>query len=255
MNSEAPTVHAEASSAIADQHATGASITNPPLEAGVPWVPTWGMILGLSAGAATIALVAFNGIGRGLFLEILCLGMLLFAAAFDSATGRIPNHLTYTGILLGLAVNCLGMLAMRASPRFYEHWLGASGPSQSFEGLLIFGGVGLASRAMSAIGGGDMKLLAAVGAMLGRSRASDALLCGLFVGVVYSLANLVSGGRLNAAVQFVCRKTLAAIYPRATLLAADHSARVFPLAIPVFLGLLFLGLPPVIAARAWLHGS
>jgi Flp pilus assembly protein protease CpaA len=104
------------------------------------------------------------------------------------------------------------------------------------------------------MGGGDMKLLAAVGALLGLSRASDALLCALAVAVVYSLVNLAIRGRLNATVRAAAVQLLNLVYLRDLTPAALPSRKTIPLAVPVLIGLVLSRLPPTIAASAWLKG-
>ena len=220
----------------------------------VAWLPVWALVIGLSAVFATIGLLSAGGRGRGLFIELLCFLTLLLAAGFDSATGHIPNPITYTGILLGLSLNCVSLLFSRAAPALADHWYGAAGPTQSLMGFLILGGIGVFCRAVAGLGGGDMKLLAAVGALLGCRRATNAMVAALVVAVVYALANLFTAGRLNAAARSFFLKSLAALYPHAALPEAAHRSRTFPLAIPMFLGLLLSALPSVAAATAWVWG-
>jgi prepilin peptidase CpaA len=220
----------------------------------IAWLPIWVFAVALSAASATAGLFIGGAQGRGLFVALLCFSTLLLAATFDSATGRIPNPITYTAILLGLFVNGLSLLLSRAAPGLADRWLGAPGPVQSLMGFIVFGGIGLVSRALAGLGGGDMKLLAAVGALLGSARAADAMLAALAVAVVYAVANLITGGRVNAAVRWFSSTTLSAIYPRAVLPVGSHRSRTFPLAIPMFLGLLLSVLPPVAQFTARLRG-
>lgn len=84
---------------------------------------------------------------------------LILAAVADWRTGKIPNRLTYPGILLGLAFWAAAGMA-------------ASGLSGEGQGL-IQAGVGMAAGyvpfmiifAMGGLGGGDVKLMAMVGAL------------------------------------------------------------------------------------------
>jgi prepilin peptidase CpaA len=237
-----------------DTERAGPSARSAPAPRPTPWLEVWVGVLVLAAIVATAALVATHGIKAGLFVRVLCLGTLVLAAGFDAATGRIPNPLTYNAVLLGLSVNCLGLLLKLAAPRMAEHWLGAAGPTQALLGLLVFGGVGLVCKLLSGMGGGDMKLLAAVGAMLGLSRASDVLGCALVVAVVYSVVNLLIAGRLNATVRAAAVQALNLVFLRDPAPTVGPSRRTIPLAVPVLLGMLLSALPPVAAATKWVKG-
>lgn len=219
-----------------------------------PWLEVWVALLVLAAIAATLVLMATHGRGAGLFIRALCLGTLLLAAGFDAATGRIPNPLTYTAVLLGLSINSLAMLLKAIAPRLADHWLGSAGPTQALVGLLVFGGVGLVCKLLSGMGGGDMKLLAAVGALLGLSRGSDVLGCALVVAVIYSILNLLIAGRLNATVRAWAVHALNLLFLRDSTPTLGPSRRTIPLAVPVLLGMVLSALPPVAAATAWLKG-
>lgn len=228
-----------------------------------PWLEIWGGILGLSAVAATLALLvrASSGAGSGaagpgLFLPILCLIVLTVAAGFDAATNRIPNPLTYTAVIAGVILNCLALLLQQVAPRVASQWLGAVGPTQSALGLLLFGGVGLIGVIFAGMGGGDMKLLAAIGALLGLSRASDVLICGAAVAVVYALLNLLIAGRLNATCRVAASHLLNWLYLRRWTLTEDvetpASRRSIPLALPLLVGMLLAQTPAVARLIGWL---
>ena len=201
------------------------------------WVEVWVAVVVMSAIIATASILIRGGQGAGVFLIALCTGAVLVAAGFDAATGRIPNPITYTAILLGLSVNSLGMVLRRVAPGVAAHWLGAAGPTQALLGLLVFGGIGMVCLLLAGMGGGDMKLLAAVGAMLGLSRAADALACGVAVAVVYAVINLVLSGRLDATVRAAAVQMLNLAYLRDRSSTAAHARRTIPLAVRFSSGL------------------
>lgn len=91
---------------------------------------------------------------------------LLFAALFDLRDRRIPNALTLSGVVVALVIR-LG-------------W-GWSSTMEGGAGMMFAVLVGLAPFTMGFLGGGDVKLLAMVGAFVGVHRLFGAL---LLVGVV-----------------------------------------------------------------------
>src|SRR5271154_354078 len=81
------------------------------------------------------------------------LGLLLLAAVIDARTRRLPNWLTLGLILSGLArAACVG---------------GIGGVSHAFAGLFAGASAPLILYIMGALGGGDVKLFAGIGAWLG----------------------------------------------------------------------------------------
>jgi len=221
-------------------------------------------MIALSAVAATVAMLVgglpaarpAGDAGGGLFLPVLCLVVLTVAAGFDAATGRIPNPLTYVAILAGLTLNCVALTLTQVAPRFAASWLGAAGPTQALLGFLLFGGIGLVGVLFAGMGGGDMKLLGAIGALLGLPRAADVLICGAAIAVLYALINLLIAGRLNATFRIAACHLLNWFYLRRWSLADDRespaSRRTIPLAIPLLAGMLLAQTPWVAQTIAWL---
>ena len=106
-----------------------------------------------------------------IFAIILCLSLL--ASAWDLKTYRIPNWLTFGAILVGLSVNIV----------FY----GLDGLTNSFGGLLLGGAVMFPFFWFGGMGGGDVKLAAAFGALGGFYFTINTLLWGSLIGGVASL--------------------------------------------------------------------
>jgi len=107
--------------------------------------------------------------------------LLTFAVVFDLRTRHIPNGLTLTGLLLGLL------------------WHGASGVPG-----LVFAveGIGVASVMVifwmaRALGAGDVKLLGAVGALMGPVFLLWTVLGAIFAGGILSLAMVLARGTLK----------------------------------------------------------
>ncbi|HXK18479.1 MAG TPA: A24 family peptidase, partial [Polyangiaceae bacterium] len=107
------------------------------------------------------------------------------AAVTDLRSGRIPNWLTLPLVVVGLVVNA----AARGS------W----GATESAMGLLLCAGVPWAVFRVSggrAIGGGDVKLFGALGALLGPMSGLEIELGALLLLLVFALVQLAFAGQL-----------------------------------------------------------
>lgn len=117
------------------------------------------------------------------FVGLAFVVLLLLAAFEDVRERRIPNWLTMTGIIAGPVLWGL---------------VGGSGPAVAAlagAGLALVGG--MAFFALGALGGGDAKLLALVGAFLGPVRLLVACLVIGVLGGVLALAIAVGTRRLG----------------------------------------------------------
>ena len=114
--------------------------------------------------------------------DLLLLGLIAAGGVWDVRTGRIPNALTYPGILLGL----LG------------GWLGFGVPFRScLLGFAVTFLPFLAAYALGWMGGGDVKLIGAVGALRGYPFALYAMFYAVFAGGLMALLLLLWKGRLG----------------------------------------------------------
>jgi prepilin peptidase CpaA len=105
----------------------------------------------------------------------------MIAAVLDHRRGFIPNGLTYPCLLAGLALAALGG--------------GLLGLSMSVAGLLAAGFLFFVAFAAGSCGGGDVKLMAALGAILGLWAAVDVTLAAMMVGgviAVFSMARRIN---------------------------------------------------------------
>jgi prepilin peptidase CpaA len=117
-------------------------------------------------------------------VEMVLLVMLLAAAVFDVLYRRIPNWLTVTGVVLGIAMNTL------------------IGPPEaglvfSLAGLAVAFGIYAALYALRAMGAGDAKLMAAIGALVGWERWFGIFFVTALIGGVMALMLVVVRGRLK----------------------------------------------------------
>ena len=117
----------------------------------------------------------------------LACAMTLASAWTDARTGRIPNRLTLPALPLGLALAALD-----------AGWLGFG--SAALGALLCFGvpyALFISSRG-TAIGGGDVKLFAGLGALLGPRAGLEVELASLVLLAVFALLALTWRGQLLA---------------------------------------------------------
>jgi prepilin peptidase CpaA len=143
------------------------------------------------------------------------IALLAAAAAWDAKTGRIPNWLVYGGALYALAYNS-----------FFPLYPKDIGAVFALEGL----GVGLAALLplylLRAMGAGDVKLMAMVGAFLGPRMTVAAV-----------LATLVAGGLLSIAVAMRSRRLGHMVFNLGTLtLHTDASAGRMPYGLAIAAG-------------------
>jgi prepilin peptidase CpaA len=124
--------------------------------------------------------------------------LVTLAAGFDLAEKRIPNWITYTGVLLGFA---LGIIT--------GGWAGFGIAALGFlvgflPLLLMYSGGGL--------GAGDVKLMGAVGALLGYPLAINAVLGTFLAGGFFAAVILLWQGRLFGILKFCVSKLWGLVY-------------------------------------------
>ena len=124
-----------------------------------------------------------------LSLTVFACAVALAAAATDIRERRIPNLLTLPGIALGIVLN--GVLG------------GTGGLLWSVSGLLVGGLTFLPFFLRGGLGGGDVKLMAAVGAIAGPAFAFESALFGAVLGGVGACAALLLARRLKTSVLWV----------------------------------------------------
>lgn len=126
------------------------------------------------------------------------LALAVAAAAIDVEQRRIPNSLTYPGIILGVLLR--GLL------------LGWEGAASALAGCVLAGGIFLLFYVVHAMGAGDVKLVAALGSLLGPPDA-----------VVMLLATAICGGML-ALVYALYRKRIRATFANVATALQFHAA-------------------------------
>ena len=166
-------------------------------------------------------------------------GAALVAGIIDVSAYRIPNVLTFSLCLSGLLYH----LAVAGGEGLLYSFLGAAA------GLLIL----LWFYVMGAMGAGDVKLLAGVGAWLGAEATFYVFLVAGVASGLYSLGVLASSGRLRTAwstlaVWFIQLQTLGKHLGRQDRIevlreGSDRRRRLIPFALMVTVGVVvvFLG--------------
>jgi prepilin peptidase CpaA len=127
-----------------------------------------------------------------LLVDLLCVLMCLCAAIIDIRSMRIPNVLTYSGAIVGLALNFGIVWTLRGL-----HEGITAGLFPSSVGCLLLLGCFIALAAIGPMGGGDVKLMAAVGAFLRWPLCLYAVAYVLIMGGVVSLAYALARGQLR----------------------------------------------------------
>jgi prepilin peptidase CpaA len=117
-------------------------------------------------------------------VEAVLIIVLLAAAVFDVRYRRIPNWLTVGGVVLGIAIN-----AVIGPP--------LAGIGFALAGLGVAFGIYVLLYALRAMGAGDVKLMAAVGALVGWERWFGIFFITALIGGVMALILVVARGRIK----------------------------------------------------------
>lgn len=122
-------------------------------------------------------------------LDFMLILLVTAASLFDLRSGKIPNALTYPACIFGI-----GLAAAEGG----WHGLGGSLAGLAvgflpFFALYLFGG----------LGGGDVKLMAGVGALMGYPFILNALVTSVLVGGLIALLLVIWEGKLWQAVRFL----------------------------------------------------
>jgi prepilin peptidase CpaA len=116
-------------------------------------------------------------------VSVTLIALILVAGAYDVLYRRIPNWLTLSGIITGLALNTF----------LYR----GPGLRLSLLGLTVSFAVYFLLYSLRAMGGGDVKLMAAIGALVGVGDWFGMFLITAIIGGMAGLAMLSLRGRLK----------------------------------------------------------
>lgn len=136
-------------------------------------------------------------LSQSMICTFLLVGLLLVATITDVRRGYVYNWNTYSGILLALAASATAtMLGVDLEHGMKEDAarFGFTSVSDSAIGLLASGGIMIVCFVFfgdDKVGGGDVKLIAMIGAFLGVYRGLEALLWTFVLGAVFALLHLI----------------------------------------------------------------
>jgi prepilin peptidase CpaA len=160
----------------------------------------------------------------------------LTCCVIDVRTRRIPNAISVTALVIGASMNWA--------------FFGASGLLSSISGAAVMVGMLLLPFALGGLGGGDVKMMAAVGAFLGPQLAVWCLMAGMALGGVVIVIHLLRLGRFFEKLAALNNMLVAATITRSLaplrLAADDPGAISLPYSIP-----LGLGTAAVVIAATW----
>ena len=148
-------------------------------------------------------------IGVILAPDVACVLLCAVAAVIDLRSRRIPNWLTLPGIALGVALNtalCSIAFGLAEGARL--------GLLPSLAGCLLLGLVFLALGVINFVGMGDVKLMAAVGALLRWPNALWALAYVTIAGGVIAVGYAVARGRMLAVLRNLFSITRNVVKPK-----------------------------------------
>jgi prepilin peptidase CpaA len=119
----------------------------------------------------------------GLIMCVPMLGLLTLAAAIDLRSRRIPNWLTFSLILAGFGQSFT--------------WARTVAPADAMLGFLAGFGLTFVLFAIGALGGGDVKLMAALGCWMGPAPTLFIFAVAAIIGMMIVLAQAAAQGRLT----------------------------------------------------------
>lgn len=158
-------------------------------------------------------------------ITALLTALLLSAAVYDYRFYKIPNFISLAGWIAG--------------PIIFTFFFGFEGLWQSLLGLLLVLALTVPFYAFKWMGAGDIKLMGAVGAMVGLQNASCALASIVLTGGVMGIAMMVYRHQLRTFLsRYKVMIGLSMAMRRATYLEPDQNERqaVLPYAVPIAVG-------------------
>ena len=152
----------------------------------------------------------------------------LAGAVTDVRSARIPNRLTYSALLMALVL------------RFAV--LGFHGLQSGAVGMLAAGGLFLLLFVIGAMGGGDMKLMAAVGTWVGGTQVATLLLMAALAGGVIAVGRILFcnmlGETLRNTMRLLLYRVTAGLQPHPELNVQSPGSQRVPFGVAIAVGAL-----------------
>ena len=128
-----------------------------------------------------------------MLLTALLLALVGIAALTDLSSRKIYNWLTYPGTIGAVALHGVGSLLVskQLADQQYLRTLGWLPYQESLLGLALCGAVMLVCYVLFGIGGGDVKLIAMIGAFLGPYEGLEAMLWTFILGGAMGVVALI----------------------------------------------------------------
>jgi len=152
-------------------------------------------------------------------MSVAVVGISVVAAAVDVRSRRIPNVLTFPGLVLALALRVT---------------MGADALASGLAGAAVGLGLGFVLFAVGALGGGDGKLMMALWALIGFERILPALLAMAIAGGGLAVSEIVRRGGLTGLVGGFARR--AAVGPGVAAIESIGGRRTVPYGVAIALG-------------------
>jgi prepilin peptidase CpaA len=153
----------------------------------------------------------------------------LMGAVTDVRSARIPNRITYSALVAALVLRTA--------------LLGWSGLKSGTVGMLVAGGLFLLLFVMGAMGGGDMKLMAAVGAWVGSTQVVTLILAAALAGGVLALGRIIFrnmvGQTLRNTALLICYRLTSGLQPHPELNVQSPDSKRVPFGVAIAMGALF----------------
>ena len=154
----------------------------------------------------------------------------MIGAVSDIRAGRIPNWLTYGGLVVGLTLRTI-----------LEGWRGLG---QGAAGILAGGGIFFLFYLVRGMGAGDVKLMAAVGAWTGVRQAVVVMIAtavaGGILGVVYMVFYRRVGSTVRNIGELIRFHLTSGIQPHPEVSLSDPGSIRVPYGLAIAMGTLYL---------------